>query len=415
MRSPTDYDNVSSTTGNNNAFRANLWKAYAFKFLRGLQFVGGVHIPFFLGWGKITFTQVMILQSIYILSVFLLEVPTGAIADRFGRKASLALSAITTAAAVLLYSWIPNFYVFALAEIVWAAGFALQSGADQAFVYDTLKKIRLEKDSKRVFGRLQSAELAALMIGGPLGSIIAVTLGTEYAMRLMAIPFFLAFLLAMFAFKEPEFRRQKSERKRYLELFASGIKHFRKNRVLKILAFDSISIAVLAFFLVWTYQLVLQDLGVPILYFGMVQAALVGSQMLVIHSFGFLEKFSGSGKRYLFLSAIAMGVGFILLGLNRGSIPAAIILIVAISGFGISREVLFHTYTNRHIPSGTRATVISTMSMIKSLIKGVCYPLVGLLVDGWSLSGTLIIIGILAIICAAFSRVEEGMLIQGAR
>ena len=57
--------------------RSNLPKIYAFKFLMGLHFFGGVLIPFFTDWGGINYFRVMVLQSFFVFSVFLLEVPTG--------------------------------------------------------------------------------------------------------------------------------------------------------------------------------------------------------------------------------------------------------------------------------------------------------------------------------------------------
>ena len=41
--------------------RSNIRKIYAYKFLLGLHFIGGVLIPFFMDWGGIRFWQVMVL------------------------------------------------------------------------------------------------------------------------------------------------------------------------------------------------------------------------------------------------------------------------------------------------------------------------------------------------------------------
>ena len=54
-------------------FRSNIWKMYLLKFLTGLSFASGIFIPFFMDWGGINFTQVMILQSWFVLWTFLLE------------------------------------------------------------------------------------------------------------------------------------------------------------------------------------------------------------------------------------------------------------------------------------------------------------------------------------------------------
>ena len=76
--------------------------------------MGGVLVPFFLEWGKISFTQIMILQSFFVFSKFILEIPTGAIADYFGRKTSIIFSALVMSIAVFVYSSYPNFYIFLL-------------------------------------------------------------------------------------------------------------------------------------------------------------------------------------------------------------------------------------------------------------------------------------------------------------
>lgn len=53
------------------------------------------------------------LQAIFTFSIFLFEIPTGVIADRFGRKTSLILSGVVTGIAALVYSSYPSFWVFA--------------------------------------------------------------------------------------------------------------------------------------------------------------------------------------------------------------------------------------------------------------------------------------------------------------
>lgn len=392
-----------------NKFKSNIWKVYIFQFLVCMSFIGGVLVPFFLIWGKISFTQIMLLQSWFMIWVVILEIPTGTIADKFGRKTSLIIGVIFLAIAALTYSSYPSFYVFLLGEFFWALGGSLLSGADEALVYDSLKKIKQEKKSKKIFGRIGSLEITALMIAAPIGSFIAATLGLRWTMLLMAIPFFIAFILA-FTFKEPEIKIKKKREKKYFKILFNGIKYFAKHRILKILVFDRISIAVLVFFIVWTYQPLLQQLGVAIVYFGFVAMVVTGSQIPVMNNFVRLEKLVGSKKNYLFLTALISGICFMLLGLNN-VVFIAIILIGIISGFGISRAVVFQSYMNKYIESENRATVISSTRMIDSFVRAILYPIIGLLVE-WSLSYTLVIIGIVIIIVSLFSRVEEEMLID---
>ncbi len=251
--------------------------------------------------------------------------------------------------------------------------------------------------------------MAALMIAAPIGSLIAATLGLRYAMMLMAVPFLGATIVA-FTLKEPKIKK-KAESKRYLDYLLSGIKYFKGHRVLRILAFDRISIAVLIFFIIWTYQPKFMLLGVPILYFGFIHAiALTGMQIPFVNSFEKLEKLFRGKKNYLLWSAVIAGISFVIFGLTK-SIWIALIALPLIAGFGLTRNTLFQNYLNKHIESYNRATVLSTISMLDRFVRALVYPLIGLLVE-WSLNYALVIIGVLIVVFAFISRVREEHLID---
>lgn len=150
------------------------------------------------------------------------------------------------------------------------------------------------------------------MVSSPVGSVIASTVGLRYAMLAMSIPFFIAFLICL-TLEEPPARREGEDRN-YFALIRGGIEYFRHHRILQVLAFDSISIGVLAFFVIWTYQPLLQSLGVSIIYFGFINAAMTGAQILIMNNFERLERLGGSKRRYLAVSSIVPGIGFILFG-----------------------------------------------------------------------------------------------------
>ena len=181
----------------NKSFKANIWKMCLFKFFSSLYFLDGVLIPFFTDWGKINFTQIMFLQSWFMLWVFLLEIPTGAVADYLGRKHSLIMACVVWIIASIVYGSVPSFYIFLFGEFLWAMAYALLSGADDAFIYDTLKKIGKSKKSKKIFGRISSFHLAGFMLGAPIGSIIGAYFGLRIPVLLMTIPFTLAFIVGM--------------------------------------------------------------------------------------------------------------------------------------------------------------------------------------------------------------------------
>lgn len=391
-----------------NVFDSNIRKAYVFNFLTSLHFIGGVLIPFFMDWGKISFFQIMILQSWFVVWVFLLEVPTGAVADRFGRKASLVASSVVWIIGLVVYTSKPDFLIFLLGEFILAVGMSLSSGAAEAFVYDSLKEAGEEKRSKNVLGRFGSFEMAGLMVTAPIGGFIAATLGLRYAFLLMVIPFSAACLIAL-TFKEPK-AEKKVESVRYFQALVGGAKYFYSHKILRILAIDGIVIAVLSFLLIWTYQLLLKQLGVGLAYFGVIHALMAGVQIIAMNNFERLEKIFRSKSRYLFFSAFISGAAFIFLGINNYVIPAVIAILVA-AGFGLSRFILVSSYMQKHIESHNRATVISCASMLRGFGLAIIYPLAGLIVE-WSLSYAFMAIGAAMIIFTLVVRTKEAYLID---
>lgn len=389
-------------------FKSNIWKMYAFRFLISMHFFSAVLIPFFLDYGNISFTKIMLLQSWFAFWSFVLEIPTGTIADYFGRKTSLAFGALFTGLAAFTYIIYPNIYIFLLAEFLFAMSLALMSGSDDALIYDSLKKIGKEHKSKKIFANISSYQIAAIAVSAPIGSLIAGHFGVRWAMGAVVIPSILALVIGL-TLKEPKTKR-KIESKRYLNIMVGGVKYLKAHKILKILAFDNVGVTVMAFFVIWTYQLKLIELGIPIVFFGFVHAIIAISQVAVMQNFSGLEKLLKSKKRYLLFSAIITGVFFIVLGLSKEPI-LAIISITIIAGFGLSRQRLFASYMNKYIESHNRATVISSIMMLKRFSRMIIYPIIALLVE-WSLMYTFIILGAATIIITYFSKVEEEHLID---
>ena len=386
-----------------NSYESNIWNMYVFKFLVSLHFIGGVLVPFFMDWGKISFTQIMILQSWFMLWIFIMEVPTGTIADYFGRKYSLLLGCIVNIITVIIYTITPNFYLFLVGEFLWATSAALFSGADDAFVYDSLKKCGKAKESKKILSRVETFYLAGIMLGAPIGSVIASQVSLRAPMYLFAVPLFLAFILGL-TFKEPV-TTKKVESKKYFNMLKEGINFFYHQKILRILALDMVFIASVGYFMIWLYQPMLKQAEVKIVYYGAVCFALVLGQILILNAYSRLENLLNSKKRLLFISALITGIMFVVGGLTT-YLPLVLLSIILGGGFGLTRRPLFVSYMNKYIPSSKRAIVLSAVSMLRTFVLVIINPFVGFLTS-WSLNYTLIMLGAAAIIFAFVSKIEE--------
>jgi len=258
-----------------------------------------------------------------------------------------------------------------------------------------------------------------MIIAVPIGNILNIYFGPRSTMLLMFIPSILAFVVSMTL--KDSIIGGGFESKRYIEILKKGVKYFYSNKVLKILAFDMISIAVLLSLLFWLYphvlQILLKQLNIKPLYFGFIQALAIITQITIMNNFDRLENIIGSKKKVLFLTALIPGIGFILLGINS-IVPITILLITIITPIGFSRSVLFSNYMNKFIESHNRATILSIIKMIERFfvaiiysVLAITYPILGLS-TGKSLNYILITAGLLIITFALLSRVKESHLID---
>lgn len=375
--------------------RNNIWRYYAFTFVEGSAFLSAVLVPFFTDWGHISLLQVQTLQSWFMVWNFLLEVPTGAIADFIGRKYSLALGAFFTAIAVVVYSSVPDFRIFLLAEFIFAVGSALISGANEALLYDCLVEEGKTDQAKKVFGKANSLRLIAMLIAAPLGSFMAGKWGINSPVRLSAIPFGLAGLVAL-AIREPKRYQGQSESTRFLEVAKRGFSFFVNHKELRSLAANSIVVGVAAYFVIWFYQPLLGKASVPIAVFGLFHALLVLSEILVSASFERLEKFLGGQEAFIRVSALITAVPFILVAIHPNKLSIILFLVFA-GGFGLTRATFISSHMNQFIPSEKRATVLSSISMFRKFALAAFNPLVGFTADK-SLSLALFGLGLLPFI-----------------
>ena len=132
--------------------KSNLWKIYLYKFLSDFYLVIPILIPYYKD-NNLNSTQVFTVQAAYALSILMLEIPSGYLADVIGRKRTLILGAVFLPAGLCIYAFTGTFYLFVLAEFVIAISNSMRSGCDSAIIYDTLIQMKQESEYKKFEGK----------------------------------------------------------------------------------------------------------------------------------------------------------------------------------------------------------------------------------------------------------------------
>lgn len=119
--------------------------------------------------------EALLLEAIYYVTVVVLEVPSGWVSDRLGRRPTLLAATAATTLAALVFAGTASFAAFALAQGLKAAGQALNSGTDTSLLYDSLAEAGREGETAEREGRALAWGLGfgagAAAVGGLVGLI----------------------------------------------------------------------------------------------------------------------------------------------------------------------------------------------------------------------------------------------------
>ena len=361
------------------------------------------------GFFKVLYTKIFILEAWFILWIVLLEIPTGVIADKYGRKISVALGALFFAIDLLIFGTTRNYYVLYLAEFLGAMGFALISGADKALIYDSLIEIKKKGEGKYYLSRYEAAGTLGILISFPIGSLIVGANFIEYpnslpfTFVLSSISLALAFVIYLLI-KEPK-KVQVTEN--FIKLGVDGLKYLHKHKVLRSFAINSTLISAVTFFMFWFYQSLAGKVGIGIAYYGFIGAGFNLFAMLLLLNVKRLENIFGMNK-ILFYTALIPSILFIGLAVSN-NLYFVLLSIFLITGLKMLRAPILSDFMNQHIESKNRATVLSSVSLVERIVVTILYPIVGFLAD-ISLSWGFMFLGILALIFTFITRIEENNL-----
>src|SRR5579883_2689737 len=117
---------------------ANLRRFYAYRFLANLLLWLPIWVLYLQRERGLSLAQITALDAPFWLISLLAQVPTGAFADRFGRRTALVVGALILAAAYLVFGIASSYPIILASYALWAIGMAFGQGADLALLYDDL-------------------------------------------------------------------------------------------------------------------------------------------------------------------------------------------------------------------------------------------------------------------------------------
>ncbi|MEM7017551.1 MAG: MFS transporter [Pseudomonadota bacterium] len=284
----------------------------------------------------------------------LVEIPSGALADRYSRKTLLVFAELIKATAFITWLWWPSFWGFMLGFALWGIAGAIHSGTAEALLYDALKQHNREDEFARIYGRgmsLNRIGVSLSMFAG--GWLIA---QYDYALLLQISVFMLvvASLVVMFAFYDPP-RAESVYESGYLDTLKTGLQESVRNYRVLFVILCSASLLTLPGMYDEFISPVFAESGYSldtIAYLYAVIFLVQAGGMALAHK---LQHFSLSAMFLLMFIA-----GAVLLSTHAGWLAWVAIAMMIYFAITATVEILMQNRLQQNIESDSRATVTST-------------------------------------------------------
>jgi MFS family permease len=403
-------------------------KFCSYGFLKNLRFFDPFIILFFREMG-FSFLQIGTLFSIREIATNLLEIPTGIVADAYGRRRAMIFSFGAYILSFLVFYFLPSFSLYAVAMIVFAMGEAFRTGTHKAMIMAYLIATDQIKHKVAYYGHTR----ACAERGAALSSLIAAALvlysGSYRIIFLASVIPYVAGLLLMISYP-PELdgpaRRTKSGKvlkdslDQILATLREFIEIFKNPGFLRTLfnsaSFDAVFKSVKDYI-----QPVLQALALalPILVSLSADrrvAVLTGIIYFLLYLLaafastrsGTLEKrvssLAGSvNATYLIGSFIILATGGVLLTSLR--IPAVLLYVLLYTLMNLRRPLTVG-YISEQISEQVMASGLSGESQVKTILVALLAPLVGFLADTVGIGAALGAMGLILLIVFPILRIR---------
>ena len=378
-----------------NKLRANIYKNYIFLGLTTLDLTRGLWMIYLFTRG-FSLVELGILEGVFHLTTFIMEIPTGIVADLWGRRFSRLLGRIVFLVSLGIMFWSRRFTLQLIGFIITAIGYNLESGAGEALLYDSMKELGIDDQYKKTAGKNNFVDWTGGTLSFLVGGYFAVHLG--YAWVFLPSMFICVLsILVIYSMREPSLVQHEQTRlKKMGWIKAMGTQTLESLKVIKerpkiafLIVFSELIFMFLTslFFYLQTYWKINGwnefQIGIVLAASGLL-SAVAG---LKGHS---IEQKIGE-KGVLLIAPLLLILSLWGIGLSPFA-PAFFILTGLIDGI---LYVAIQDYLNKMIPSERRATVLSFQSMTFSFFMILFFPLIGYLGDRFGLKISFIALAIL--------------------
>jgi MFS family permease len=373
------------------------------------SFIWGINTLFLLDAG-LSATAAFTANALFTAGMVLFEVPTGVVADTWGRRVSYLLGSLTLAVSTVLYwlAWQAEapFWAWAVTSALLGLGFTFFSGATEAWLVDALKFTGFKGNLETVFAKGQIVAGAAMLSGSVLGGLIAqwTNLGVPYLLRGLALV--VTFVVAFIYMRDWGFvpKPGKHPTREMGQVLRASVRYGLGNRPVRwvmLAAPFTFGVGIYAFYAMQPYLLELYGDEQAYSIAGLAAAITAGAQIAGGMAAPQVRRLFRSRTSVLLTGLLIEVVLLALLGVTT-SFWVAVGLLVVWGLIAAASLPIRQAYLNGLIPSAQRATVLSFDNLLGSSGGVVIQPALGKVADVWSYSASYLVASGVQLLAAPF-------------
>ncbi|MGE1154875.1 MFS transporter [Pseudomonas kitaguniensis] len=347
----------------------------------------------------ITQGEIGILQSFLFFSAVALEIPSGLLADRYGRKFSLILGFLGLCISGIGFLLFSSFIPFAIIFCLFGASIAMGSGSDRALLYDNLLAEHRTEEYPKIISRARAIGAVSLGLSMLLGGVLQDTWSWNSVYIFFAISKLAGALAVTFIpeFKLPSLSLHANKKcatsdKSTEGIFTLLINFFRSKKgaflIPLFIGYALFELSTIPLFIYGQPFFSLQGLEIPMI--AGIYAAIEGLSAVMFMAAGFICCRFSLGIIAFTTTIIATLLLFIL-SLSTG-ITISVASFLLIMSLPAIYETAYEAYIHDNVDSRIRASCLSVANLVNSVIIGISYTVFGGLLDAYGFSLTLMIV-----------------------
>jgi MFS family permease len=351
-------------------WQRNLMLMNVISFFRTFMVIMPIFVPLMQKYG-LSMQETMILQSTFAGVTLLLELPSGYIADLFGRKGTMMIGFALAGCGFSQVLWADTFWELVVFEMTLGVAMSLISGADMSLAYESEKALN-NKTDQHAIGRMISWLNFGEAVAG-LSAFVLLKFDINWLLWMQAAVGWLPLILSFGLTEPPSNKADKTPKH-----MGAALSIIKQNPILVWLTSVFVIAMSTTYLIAWLNQSLWLETGLSIEYFGLFWGFLGLTVGITARYSSRVPDHIGSVTVFSLLAALLF-VGY--LALTSGVLTIVIFGAVCVSAFRGIAAPKMRLRINNVIDNDYRATINSLVAAcfrVSTLFLG---PLMGFAVD----------------------------------